>query len=581
MTASTRRRLFIGVVVAAAALVGGRALSAFYADYSWYAAHGAAALWSERAGDSFLVYGIGFTLAVVIAFVNLSALGRSIGVLTLPRRLANVEFGEAVPRRYIDRFAFVLALAIAAAVTPALPRWTALALAKLDVRFRESDPYFQHDLSFYTTWLPFEKATYAWAMLLIVIVAVLVVLLYSLTPGLRWEGAGLRMSTHVRRHLSVLAALLLLITMWSYRLQSYDLLINGNGEEGVFSYIDHQWLLPGLLLLSIATAAGAITVLLSGWTGQLRTSFIAVTVIVVLSVTIQEIIPLSVRRFTSAEAQMVRERPYAATRADFNRRAYGQNAALYDTLRKSGVSAALDSVVTSATGRQLLRQDSLVYPGAHGLVVVADPQLDVSGQRVGDGLPRLGLAWAYQSFDLLSDSVPRRARIVTVRDLRTRLRALAPAFAQGTVIEPMFHADTLYWKLELYSASADYPLSRHFVLAGEERSYFRHAATALVNARTARVLIAADPATDPIAQAWMTAFPNSSDYRAPGVARELTATPWEPVNAEGTSAAEDSSFRAAVTRLYNKMRAALAASDLKAFGVAYDSLGALIGTTHR
>ena len=581
MTALNRRRLLIGVVVAAAALVGGRILSALYADYSWYAAHGASPLWNERAGDSLLIYGLGFTLAVVIAFVNLSALGRSIGLLTLPRRLANVEFGEAVPRRYIDRFAFVLAVVIAAAVTAALPQWTALALAKLNVSFRESDPYFQHDLSFYTTWLPFEKGAYTWAMLLIVVVSVLIVLLYSLTPGLRWERAGLRMSAHVRRHLSVLAALLLLITMWSYRLQSYDLLINGSGEEGVFSYIDHQWILPGLLLLSIATAAAAITVLLSGWTGQLRTSFVAVTVVVVLSVSVQEIIPLLVRRFTPADAQIVRERPYAATRNDFNRRAYGASAALYDTLRKSAVSAVLDSVVTSAAGRQLLRQDSLVYPGARGLVVVSDPQLDVAGQRVGDGLPRLGLAWAYQSFDLLSDSIPRRARIVSVRDLRARVRALVPIFAQGTVIEPMFHADTLYWKLELYTASADYPLSRHVMLAGEERSYFRHAGTALVNARTARVSIAPDPAPDPIAQAWMTAFPNSSDYRAPAVLRELTATPWEPVNSGGKGGLEDSTFRAAVTRLYNRMRAALAASDLKAFGIAYDSLGALIGASQR
>jgi uncharacterized membrane protein (UPF0182 family) len=581
VTPLNRRRLFIGVVVAAAALVGGRALSALYADYSWYAAHAATPLWNERAGDLLLINGLGFALAVLFSFVNLSALGRSIGLLTLPRRLANVEFGEAVPRRYIDRFAFVLAVAVAAALTPALPHWTTLALARLDVTFRESDPYFQHDLSFYTTWLPFEKAAYAWTMLLVVAISVLVVMLYSLTPGLRWERAGLRMSAHVRRHLSVLAALLLLITMWSYRLQSYDLLINGSGEDGVFSYIDHQWILPGLLLLSIATAAAAITVLLSGWTGQLRTSFIAVTVVVVLSLTVQEIIPLLVRRFTPADAQLVRERPYVATRNDFNRRAYGQNAELYDTLRKSEVSAVLDSAVTSAAGRQLLRQDSLVYPGARGLVVVSDPQLDVSGQRVSDGLARLGLAWAYQSFDLLSDSIPRRARIVTVRDLRSRVRALAPVFTQGTMIEPMFHADTLYWKLELYTASADYPLSRHVVLAGEERSYFRHAATALVNARTARVSIAADPAPDPIAQAWMTAFPNSSDYRAPSVMRELTATPWEPVNPGEKPGPEDSTFRAAVTRLYNRMRAALAASDLKAFGIAYDSLGALIGATRR
>ncbi|HEY8850968.1 MAG TPA: UPF0182 family protein, partial [Gemmatimonadaceae bacterium] len=151
-----RRRLLFGVVIAALLLVGGRALSALYADHSWYGAMGAAPLWSERAGDLLLIYGIGWVVAVLIAFVNLSALARSIGSLTLPRRLANVEFGEAVPRKYLDRVALVLSVAIAAALTPAVPNWTLLALARLKVTFREADPYFQHDLGFYTTWLPFE-----------------------------------------------------------------------------------------------------------------------------------------------------------------------------------------------------------------------------------------------------------------------------------------------------------------------------------------------------------------------------------------------------------------------------------------
>jgi hypothetical protein len=94
-------------------------------------------------------------------------------------------------------------------------------------------------------------------------------------------------------------------------------------------------------------------------------------------------------------------------------------------------------------------------------------------------------------------------------------------------------------------------------------------------------MIAADAAPDPIAQAWMTSYPNASDYRAPGVARELTTTPWAPVTAENPPVPNDSTFRSAVTRLYNRMRAALAASDLKAFGTAYDSLGALIAASHR
>src|SRR5205823_4318982 len=86
------------------------------------------------------------------------------------------------------------------------------------------------------------------------------------------------------------------------------------------------------------------------------------------------------------------------------------NASTYEALRKSGVSAALDSVVSDAASSQLLRQDSLVYPGARGTVLVADPQLDVAGQPLRHGIAPPGYAWAYQGFDLLSDSCSRPCR---------------------------------------------------------------------------------------------------------------------------------------------------------------------------
>ena len=73
MTAPARRRLLAGVVIAAAVLVGGRAASTVFADYTWYSSLGAGALWSERAGDVLLIYGIGTVVAVLLAFVNLSS----------------------------------------------------------------------------------------------------------------------------------------------------------------------------------------------------------------------------------------------------------------------------------------------------------------------------------------------------------------------------------------------------------------------------------------------------------------------------------------------------------------------------
>jgi hypothetical protein len=98
-------------------------------------------------------------------------------------------------------------------------------------------------------------------------------------------------------------------------------------------------------------------------------------------------------------------------------------------------------------------------------------------------------------------------KLVARRAVRERVSALAPFFAQGTTISPVWFADSLAWALELYSSSRTYPLSRRALVAGAERSYFQHAATALVNAATGRVLLIADSLPDPIASTWMTRFP--------------------------------------------------------------------------
>jgi uncharacterized membrane protein (UPF0182 family) len=171
------------------------------------------------------------------------------------------------------------------------------------------------------------------------------------------------------------------------------------------------------------------------------------------------------------------------------------------------------------------------------------------------------------------------AHIARRRDVSARVRALAPVFAQGSQVIPAYLSDTLTWVLELYSASRTYPLSKHYKLAGEERSYFRHSATALVNSLTGRVTLVPAPSPDPIAMAWRARFPANFRAGAPDILDALTATPRIPQTpyVPGAATATDSVFKAEVTRLYLRMRGALAAGDLKSFGAAYDSLGLLIG----
>jgi len=569
------RRLLIGLVAAAAVLLLGRAMALVYADYAWYDALGARPLWGEKAGDLTAIHICSAVFAGLFALINLFAIRRSIVSLAFPRRLGNVQFGEAVPARYLDRTVFALSVAIAFLLSLVTPSWEQLALVRTGARFGETDPFFQADLSFYMAWLPLERATYEWALALLVSVSAVVIGLYALTPSLRWERGAFRLSAHVRRHMSVLGALFLLVMAWSYRLDGYRLLIDGTGPNGAFSYLDHQWLIPAYLSLSVITVAAAVLVFVSGWTGQIRTIFFTVSAVLVFSVTLDLVLPSVARRFASSDAGS-HQQPYAATRVAFTRRAYN------DTTTPPRELTRFASFGDSARSVSLVEEERrrlLIYPGARGAALVTNGG-PIPAPTLGSGLGRLVHAWAEQRLDLLWGPFPPEARIARRRDVRERVHALAPIFAQGSSVSPTFLGDTLIWVVELYSASSWYPLSAHYNVAGEDRSYFRHAGTTLVNSRTGRVMIVPDPGPDPIAVAWRAKFPSSFRPGQPDILDELTTNPTgaatSGAGARRFPAGSDSAFRNEVTRLYGKMRQALMLGDLKSFGAAYDSLGAVI-----
>ncbi|HVF40028.1 MAG TPA: UPF0182 family protein [Gemmatimonadaceae bacterium] len=574
-----RRRLIAGLLAAAAFLLVGRVTALAYSDYAWHSALGASALWRERARDVFVIHMISAVFAGLFALVNLSAIRRSIVSLAFPRRLGNVEFGEAVPQRNLDRAAFLLSAIVAGMMSLVVPPWEQLALVRASPRFGESDPFFRLDLSFYTTWLPLERSVYDWTLVLLTAVSAIVIGLYALTPSLRWHRGAFHVSAHVRRHLAVLAMLFLIMMAWSHRLDGYELLVNGSGEGGAFSYIDHKWLIPAYLALSVGTVAAAALVLFAGWTAQIRTIFFTISAVLIFSVTLDLVLPSVASRFAGSVAASTRDAPYQATRVAFTRRAYGLpqrgSPGTPDEVRR------FDSFADSSRLARLVetaRDSTLVYPGALGAALVKGGR-GIAAPVLGSGFRRVAHAWSEQRLDIAWSAHAPDSRISRRRDVTERLATLLPVFTQGSRIAPAYLGDTLVWVVELYSASSTYPLSRHYRLAGDVRSYFRHSGTAITNSETGRVVVVPDPNADPIAIAWRERFP--SIYRAGGtdLLDELGPTPRDqpaliPVIPRP---ATDSAFRAEVLRLYARMRSALASGNLSAFSAAYDSLGAVIG----
>lgn len=320
----TRRRwVFVSIAGLALLMLAGRLIAGIYSEWSWYAAMGAAALYRSKLAHETALLG-GTTLAgFVLAFANLYAVRSSIVSLVLPRKLGNIEIAEAVPGRRLTALVFAIAAVLAVLLSLQQDDWTILALARIGLPFHERDPFVDRDLGFYVYRLPFERSLFIWAVGALVTVGVVVVLLYAITPSLRWQQGKLYISTYVRRHLAALAALALLLVAWNYRIESLSILSNGSGARGAFSAFDSQVALPLLTGLSFGALGAAPLVFWSGWHGHRRVTLGILLALLVAGPGARSVLPALARWSATPADLRAQERPYARTRTLFTRRAFG------------------------------------------------------------------------------------------------------------------------------------------------------------------------------------------------------------------------------------------------------------------
>jgi uncharacterized membrane protein (UPF0182 family) len=579
-----RRWWLLAIGGVALVLLAGRALSSAYTDYRWYQAMDALPVWRARFATVTLLRLISGAVATAFIFINLWAVRRTVVSLRLPRQLGNIEIAEEVPSRYLLAGAAAIAILFGALVTLPAETWTTFMLSRIGVPFNEVDPHFQADLGFFVYWLPVERELYYWSVIAALLVTVLVIFLYALTPSLRWERGRLYISNYVRRHLVILCAVLMVTLAWSHRLDAYEVLLAGSGERGALTPSDLDARIPINLGLSVMTLVTAVLVIIFGWTGQLKVAFIAIATILFLSLVLDRAIPPFIGRGDPAAAE--RAQAYLTTRTLYTRRAYGidlvrtanpavllpsradaaravaiwEYSALARWMSRSresqgtthaiamtaspvGVLATIVNAPGSSSNDSLaierwtlsavlasaadfrgdpfrVRADGardrdsdaiptpLVYDGATGYAVVADTTGSLAAPSLSTSVSRLAHAWSLQNFRLLaSASSSSTPRIMRRRGVRERVRALAPFLVQGRSVTPLARDGRLLWALDLYAASANYPVSQHVTLGGEEFSYVHHAATALVDAYSGRVTLVADSTLDPLAQSWVRRFP--------------------------------------------------------------------------
>lgn len=328
-----RRRGLLGFLAAGAlALLAGRWLAGHYADWALHGAQGLGALWRLKVGTLLALRSGSFVVAVAYAFAHFFAVRQSIVSLVLPSRLGGLEIPEEIPARRLTAVAFALAVVVALGFA-ALPQdWAQAALAWDGVRFGEVDPYLQRDLGFYVTWLPWERAMQARAVLLTLVLGALVTTLYALTPSLRWTATGLYVSAWVRRHLAVLGGTLVALVGWGWRLDLFERMTPGSGvwldagTEAAFSSFDHRVALPYRMLAAVMSVPIAAVLAYAGWRGHLRTALAMLSAMVLLGPVGSAVLPVVARQPLDTPAGRAAQRPYRNTAALYTRRAFGVDA---------------------------------------------------------------------------------------------------------------------------------------------------------------------------------------------------------------------------------------------------------------
>jgi uncharacterized membrane protein (UPF0182 family) len=318
-----RRWIAILVVALALALIVGRWSSTVYANWQWYAALGALPVYRSSLVHVFAWRAGATALAFGFAFLNLYALRRSIVSLVLPRRMGNIEIGEAVSPRLLLVFVTVSAAILGVLLSGPTGDWTTFALARIAEPFRDMDPYLDRDLSFVMAWLPFEFDLYDWAGRVLIVVTILIIVLYALTPSLRIRRGGIYVSAWCRRHLATLAALGILLLAWRWRLDALTVTVTGADPAATFGAYEHKVAMPFFGWLSGITGVLAFAVFWGGWHGYARVTAVAGLIACLGGPLVNAALPRFTERQRPATQRADEERSFASTRRLFTRRAFG------------------------------------------------------------------------------------------------------------------------------------------------------------------------------------------------------------------------------------------------------------------
>lgn len=195
--------------------------------------------------------------------------------------------------------------------------------------FGKSDPIFGRDLSFYFFQLPFLKTVYNIFFGPLFLLTLFTAFFYMITGVLRfhsiklWQRGAITISPAARKHLALLAIILLALKAFGYYLAMYELLYSKHGHVVGAGYVDLNASLPSLKILCVLSILGCLAAILTLLFKDVRLLSLPVLTLFLLSTLLYGVYPAALQNLVVIPNELQMEKPYIQNEIALTRYGYG------------------------------------------------------------------------------------------------------------------------------------------------------------------------------------------------------------------------------------------------------------------
>ncbi|NWG14700.1 MAG: UPF0182 family protein, partial [Acidobacteria bacterium] len=304
-------------------LLGGLSLVVdLYFDLLWFQQLGMSVIFTTSITAKGIVGATVLLVSFVFLYLNLLHADRGpgsvqLGIPTPTGQITAYTVTAETVRRLAGLAALVVSLFIA---LREIHKWEVVWRWLRKVDFGVADPIFGRDISFFVFSLPLIGEAVLLGMILCALAGAGSLVLYHFKGALSLRSLGRR--SHIRTHLSLLAALFFLFLAVDAYLKRFHLLYSSHSPMFGASYSDLHGRLPLLNFIMVAAAIGAVLLAYNAFASRNRAAVAAVALYVV-ALLAGNLYPAILQKFVVAPNELSRESPQIQHNIRATLHAYG------------------------------------------------------------------------------------------------------------------------------------------------------------------------------------------------------------------------------------------------------------------